>query len=161
MIAGELFEFLAAEAVEPAVADVENVGGAGFENEGGEGGDAAFFGGGKSLTLGDEPTVQGGEDALPGGFDLPGFGGFVEVVEESADAGFRSFFSGRGRRDAIGNASRDALGGEEVILRDVHAQEVFVLGLGANTVKNGNPHIRLLQGTGARSIMLTQRRPEL
>ena len=33
----------------------------------------------------------------------------------------------------------------------------FVLGLGANTAKNGNPHTRTLQGTGTRSIMLTQR----
>ena len=137
VVAGDLLEFLAAKAVESAVADVEDVSDAGFEDEAGEGGDATFFGGGVSLSLGDEPAVEGGEDALAGGFDLPGFGGFVVVVEEAPDAGFGGFLTGGSGGDAIGDAGGDPFGGEEVVLRNVHPEEVFVLRFGAGVRELG------------------------
>ena len=51
MVAGELFEFVAAESPESTVADVKDMGGAGLQDKGGECGDAPFLGRGVSLSL--------------------------------------------------------------------------------------------------------------
>ena len=59
MIAGQLLQLPAPQAINTAIANVENIGAGGFEDECAERGDKAFFGAGVFLTLAVEPTVEG------------------------------------------------------------------------------------------------------
>jgi hypothetical protein len=86
----------------------------------------AFFGVAKVLTLGVEPAIESGEDAMRCSLDLPSVRGGKVVGEKGGDCRLRGLGGIGSRADAVGDDGDGALARSERPRRDMDREGVFV-----------------------------------
>jgi hypothetical protein len=132
VIVGQLLERLAGDAVDAAVADMEDVRGGRLDDHGAEGADIALVAVIGILALARlrmQPGIGCVEHAAGGGLHRPGFRRAVIVHQEALDRRLAGDLAHRAAGDAVGENRRDALQAEQRLLRNQDAVKILVDGL--------------------------------
>ena len=134
MVLRELLQAVGAQAVDAAVAHMEEVGRGRAQHQGAEGADMALVAlvaefPGAALCM--EPCVQGHQHPFGRGLDAPGVGGAVVVGQESRDGGLAGQVAHGAAADAVSHRAGHALALQQGALRDAGAHAVLVERLAA------------------------------
>ncbi|MNZ48412.1 hypothetical protein D3C78_661580 [compost metagenome] len=129
VIVGQLFEGVVAQAIDPCVADMEDMRGGGLDDHGAQRAHIASVPVVAVLALPGlrmQPGVGRHQYALCRLLDRPGFRGTEIVLEESLDAGFAGDLADIAAADAVGQGDGDALGMQLGRRGNVQAVEILI-----------------------------------
>ncbi len=129
MVVGQLLEAVARDAVDPAVADMEQMRGGRPDHHGAQRADIPLvfvIGVLAAPRLRVQPGIGRLQHALRRGLHRPGFRGAVIVGQEALDRGLRGNAADAARGDAVGKHHGDALQAEQRFARDQHAVEILI-----------------------------------
>ena len=145
MVVGELLQRVAGEAIDAAIADVEEMRGGRLDDHGAECADiaAVLVIGILAARLRMQPGIGGLQHALRRGAHRPGFRGAVIVGQESLDRRLRGNMRHRARADAVGQHDGNALEAEQRLVRDQDAVEILIGFLAAPIGKLSDGYLQL------------------
>ena len=129
VILGKLLQRIAGQAIDPAVADMEQMRGARFQHHHRQRADippVRLIGVAAGAGLGMQPGIGRGDDALGRGLHRPGVGCAVIVGEEALHRRFGGNPAHRTGADAVGEGDRGALQRQRRRLRNQGAEKILI-----------------------------------